>query len=63
MTMSSGNESGIGIIDIFGVVFVVLKLVGVIEWRWVWVLSPFWGGLILDLVLTAVVGLIEAWKS
>ena len=61
--MSSDNKSDIGIIDILGVVFVVLKLVGVIEWRWVWVLSPFWGGLILDLALVAVVALIEAWRS
>jgi hypothetical protein len=24
------------------VVFIVLKLVGVVNWSWVWVLSPFW---------------------
>ena len=25
-----------------GIVFIVLKLVGVIDWSWFWVLAPFW---------------------
>ena len=40
---------------ILGIVFVVLKLCGVISWPWVWVLAPFWvsillGGLFLLIV-------------
>ena len=31
---------GIGILDVLTVVFVVLKLVGVITWSWWWVLAP-----------------------
>lgn len=27
---------------ILGIVFIVLKLTGVIDWSWLWVLSPFW---------------------
>lgn len=27
---------------ILGILFITLKLLGVIEWAWVWVLSPFW---------------------
>jgi hypothetical protein len=30
------------IADLFLVAFVVLKLVGVIDWSWWWVLSPIW---------------------
>lgn len=26
-----------------GIVFVILKLAGAINWQWLWVLSPFWG--------------------
>lgn len=33
---------GIGATGLLGVAFVVLKLCGVIEWSWWWVLSPFW---------------------
>ena len=25
-----------------GLIFIVLKLLGVITWSWLWVLSPFW---------------------
>lgn len=32
----------VGLTSILGVVFVVLKLTGTIDWSWVWVLSPWW---------------------
>ena len=37
---SSGN--GIGFGTVLGIVFIVLKLTGVIHWAWVWVLAPIW---------------------
>ena len=33
--------------DVLGVIFVVLKLTGVIAWSWLWVLSLWWISLIL----------------
>lgn len=36
------KEGGIGFAGVLGIVFVVLKLCGVISWPWFWVLSPFW---------------------
>ena len=33
---------GLGVCDVLGIVFIVLKLVGVINWSWGWVLAPFW---------------------
>ncbi len=35
-------SSGCSLATVLGVVFLVLKLVGVIDWAWVWVLAPFW---------------------
>ncbi len=32
-------------------VFVVLKVSGVIDWSWVWVLSPIWISMIIGIVL------------
>ena len=49
---------------ILGVVFIVLKLCGVIEWSWVWVLAPFWIGAIitiLTLVFVTTVAAITAY--
>ncbi len=37
-------ESRITLNGLLGVVFVTLKLCGVIDWSWVWVTLPFWGG-------------------
>lgn len=36
------RKSGLGLADVLLVVFIVLKLTGVIAWSWFWVLSPLW---------------------
>ena len=38
-----------------GVVFVTLKLLGVIHWSWWWVTAPFWGGVVLALAIFLIV--------
>jgi len=35
---------GIGVFGILGIVFVTLKLAGIIAWPWILVTAPFWGG-------------------
>lgn len=37
------QSGGIGVLGLLGVVFVTLKLCGVIDWSWWWVTAPFWG--------------------
>ena len=37
------------------IAFIVLKLVGVINWSWIWVLSPLWISFILGLVILIIV--------
>jgi len=51
--VSSSSSSGIGFFGALALVFIVLKLIGVITWSWVWVLSPIWilGALILGFIL------------
>jgi hypothetical protein len=39
---SGSVNGGISIMGLLGLIFIVLKLVGVITWSWVWVLAPFW---------------------
>jgi len=39
---SSGSSAGIGAGTLLTVVFITLKLCGVIAWSWWWVLSPIW---------------------
>lgn len=57
--MSNKHEStargGISTLGLLGVVFVTLKLLGVINWSWWWVTAPFWGGIALVLAICTVV--------
>ena len=39
-TSSNNNNGGIGFVGLLTIVFIVLKLTGVIDWTWFWVLSP-----------------------
>ena len=52
---SESSSGGIGFAGVLTIVFVVLKLVGVITWSWWWVLSPLWisFGLVLVILLIA----------
>lgn len=36
------TSSGIGFTGILALIFITLKLIGIIDWSWVWVLSPIW---------------------
>ena len=39
---SSSGSGGIGFVGLLTIVFVTLKLCGVITWSWWWVLAPLW---------------------
>ena len=44
--MSNNNNSttsgGIGFCGLLTIVFIVLKILKVINWSWIWVISPLW---------------------
>jgi hypothetical protein len=46
-TTASG---GIGFAGLLTIAFIVLKLCGVITWKWIWVFSPIWISIPLYLV-------------
>ena len=39
---NNSTNGGIGFVGVLTVAFIVLKLLGVINWSWLWVLSPIW---------------------
>jgi hypothetical protein len=39
---TTSSSTGISTTGLLGVLFVGLKLTGVINWPWLWVLAPFW---------------------
>ena len=48
-------SGGIGFVGLLTIAFIVLKLLGIITWSWVWVLSPIWIDAILVIILLVVV--------
>ena len=42
MNNEKTTSSGIGFGSALLLIFIILKLVGVIDWSWWWVLSPIW---------------------
>ena len=43
MSHEAASGTGIGTLGLLGIAFVTLKLLGRLDWEWVWVLCPFWG--------------------
>ena len=41
----------IGFVGLLALLFITLKLTGVIAWSWLWVLSPLWIGFALWLTI------------
>ena len=48
---SSSSSSGIGFVGLLTIVFIVLKLIGQIDWSWWWVLSPVWISAVLAITV------------
>ena len=45
---------GLGFAEALTILFIALRLCGVIDWPWLWVLSPIW----ISVAFVAVLGLI-----
>lgn len=60
------SSGGIGFAGLLTIVFITLKLTGVISWSWLWVLSPLWISFLLALLIIGgilSVALFVAWKK
>ncbi len=62
-TVSSSSSGGVGFFGLLTILFVGLKLTGYINWSWLWVLAPLWGGFTLFFALFAVLLLIAAART
>jgi hypothetical protein len=63
MATKSESGGGIGVLGLLGVLFVGLKLGGVINWSWWWVTAPFWGGFALWAVIVVVGAMFFFWAN
>ena len=49
------NSGGIGFFGVLALIFITLKLLGVITWSWWWVLAPIWIPIIIAIIIILVV--------
>ncbi len=54
MSNSSSSSGGVGFGGLLFLVFLVLKLTGVIAWSWWWVTAPLWVPFALWLLFIAI---------
>lgn len=53
----NNKGSSIGFMGLLQIVFIVLKLCGVIHWTWFWVFAPLW----VEIAILVLVALIIYW--
>lgn len=59
---SNKSSGGVGFFGLLTIVFIVLKLCGVIHWGWLWVLAPLWiptAIVLLVLIIILIIGIIS----
>ena len=49
------TSGGIGFTGLLLLVFITLKLCKVINWSWIWVLSPLWIGFIVMVLIVLII--------
>ena len=52
---NKAKQGGLGIVSALTIVFIVLKLLGVIKWSWIWVLSPIWISAVIVVAVFSVI--------
>lgn len=53
---NTSTSNGLGVTNVLLIIFIVLKLVGVINWSWWVVLIPLWINLAVIIMCLAVIG-------
>ena len=51
-----------GFLGLLTIAFIVLKLCNVIEWSWIWVLSPIWITFVILIIILLVIGIVTSLK-
>ena len=52
---NNAKQGGLGIVSVLTIIFIVLKLLGVIRWSWIWVLSPIWISAVIVVAVFSVI--------
>lgn len=56
------TNTGIGFVGVLTIAFIILKLLGAINWSWLWVLSPIWISFLIALLILILVVIAMVWS-
>ncbi|MFW6007941.1 MAG: hypothetical protein ACOCP8_01640 [archaeon] len=59
MSNNSTSSGGVGFCGLLTIAFIVLKLLGVINWSWLWVLSPIWIPISILIIIVIIIVAIQ----
>ena len=54
MKNNNSSSTGLRFVSALTIAFIVLKLCKIINWSWLWVLSPLWIDIIIELVIVII---------
>lgn len=60
---STTASDGIGVVGLLGLLFVALKLLGVIDWSWWWVTMPFWIGFLIFVIFCVAIFMVALYSD
>lgn len=63
---TENTSQGLGLFGVLQIIFLVLKLTGLISWSWVWVLSPLWisiGLVVISMLIILAVAVVQDIKE
>ena len=61
MSEKRSGSGGMSFLGVLTLIFITLKLLGVIDWSWWWVLSPIWISWSVVLIVIGAVLAGDAW--
>ena len=53
------RKVGLGFIDALTLIFITLKLIGIIDWSWWWILSPIWIYLLVAIIIAIILVIVS----
>ena len=51
---NKSSQSGVSMVTLVFIIFLILKLTGNIDWSWWWVTAPLWGGFAIFIIIIIV---------
>ncbi|WP_205191556.1 hypothetical protein [Burkholderia sp. LMG 13014] len=55
---NQSSSTGVGFGTVLFLIFLTLKLTGVIDWSWWWITAPLWAGIAIFFAVLAVIGVL-----